>query len=216
MSITTEIEALKTNLTNAYTSVSAKGGTIPTNKNAQNLATAINSISSYENSLRDIISNRASMTSVDFPSGITSISDYAFRNCTSLALTSLPSGVTSIGGSTFENCTSLALTSLPSGVISIGKSAFYNCTNLALTSLPSGVTSIDSYAFRNCTSLTSLRIGSNIQTIASGAFEGCTNLTTIYINLPRVTVEAMNYYSKKWGATNATIICNDDAGWVEA
>ena len=44
MSITTEIETLKTNLTNAYTSISTKGGTIPTNKNAQNLATAINSI----------------------------------------------------------------------------------------------------------------------------------------------------------------------------
>ena len=193
MSISTELTTLSTNITNAYNAIQTKGGTIPTNKNTENLETAINSISSYENSLRDIISNRASMTSVDFPSGITSISDYAFRNCTSLALTSLPSGITSIG-----------------------RSAFSSCTNLALTSLPSGVTSIVSYAFRNCTSLTSLRIGSNIQTIGSSAFDGCTNLTTIYINLPRATVETMSGYSNKWGARNATIICNDDAGWVEA
>ena len=216
MSITTEIETLKTNLTNAYTSISTKGGTIPTNKNTENLETAINSISSYENSLRDMISNRKGMTSVDFPSGITSIGNYAFIQCRSLALTSLPSGITSIGNYAFNGCTKLALTSLPSGITSIGNYAFNYCTSLALTSLPNGITSIGSSAFSNCTSLTSLRIGSNIQTIASDAFNGCTNLTTIYINLPRTTVETMSGYSSKWGATNATIICNDDTGWVEA
>ena len=169
MSISTELTALSTNITNAYNAIQTKGGTIPTNKNTENLETAINSISSYENSLRDMISNRKDMTSVDFPSGIISISDYAFNYCRKLALTSLPSGITSIG----------------------------------------------SYAFNSCTSLTSLRIGSNIRKIASDAFTRCTNLTTIYINLPRATVEAMSGYSSKWGATNATIICNDDAGWVE-
>ena len=170
MSISTELTTLSTNITNAYNAIQTKGGTIPTNKNTENLETAINSISSYENSLRDMISNRINMTSVDFPNSITSISNYAFINCRNLALTSLPSGITSIGSS----------------------------------------------AFHNCTSLTSLRIGSNIQTIASNAFTSCTNLTTIYINLPRATVEAMSGYSNKWSATNATIICNDDTGWVEA
>ena len=170
MSISTELTTLSTNITNAYNAIQTKGGTIPTNKNTENLETAINSISSYENSLRDMISNRRNITSVDFPSGITSIGDYAFDNCKSLALTSLPNSVTSIGNS-----------------------AFYSCTSLTL-----------------------LRIGSNIQTIASNAFASCTNLTTIYINLPRATVEAMSGYSSKWGARNATIICNDDTGWVEA
>ena len=193
MSISTELTTLSTNITNAYNAIQTKGGTIPTNKNTENLETAIDSISSYENSLRDMIINRGSMTTVDFPSGITSIDIYTFCGCTSLALTSLPSGITSIGNY-----------------------AFNGCRKLALTSLPSELTSIDRSAFNNCTSLTSLRIGSNIQTIASNAFNGCTNLTTIYINLPRTTVEAMSGYSSKWGATNATIICNDDTGWVEA
>ena len=193
MSISTELTTLSTNITNAYNAIQTKGGTIPTNKNTENLETAINSIISYENSLRDMISNRRNITSVDFPSGITSIGNYAFDKCTRLALTSLPNSITSIG-----------------------VYAFYNCTSLALTSLSSGLTSIGNYAFSGCTSLTSLRIGSNIQTIGSSAFDNCTNLTTIYINLPRATVEAMSGYSSKWGATNATIICNNDAGWVEA
>ena len=175
MSISTELTTLSTNITNAYNAIQTKGGTIPTNKNTENLATAINSIStggssSYEEDLINIISNRSVMTSINFPEGITSIGNYAFNGCTNLALTSLPNGITSIGNSVFYNCSSL----------------------------------------------TSLRIGSNIQTIDSNAFSGCTKLTTIYINLPRATVEAMSGYGGKWGATNATIICNDDAGWVEA
>lgn len=46
MAIATEINNLKTNISNAYTSIQTKGGTIPTNKNTQNLSSAIESISS--------------------------------------------------------------------------------------------------------------------------------------------------------------------------
>lgn len=45
MSISSELTALSTNLSNAYDAVSNKGGTIPANKNTANLATAISSIS---------------------------------------------------------------------------------------------------------------------------------------------------------------------------
>ena len=44
MSIANEIATLKTNITNAYNSINTKGGTIPTNKNTQNLSSAIESI----------------------------------------------------------------------------------------------------------------------------------------------------------------------------
>lgn len=45
MSIASELTNLSTNISNAYDAVSAKGGTIPANKNTANLATAISSIS---------------------------------------------------------------------------------------------------------------------------------------------------------------------------
>ena len=45
MSIATELEALNTNIKNAYDAIDTKGGTIPQNKNMVNLPTAINSIS---------------------------------------------------------------------------------------------------------------------------------------------------------------------------
>lgn len=44
MAIADTINSMKTNITNAYNAIQAKGGTIPTNKNLENLSTAINSI----------------------------------------------------------------------------------------------------------------------------------------------------------------------------
>ncbi len=46
MSIVSEIEKLKTNITNSYLAVENKGGIIPTNKNTDNLTESIKSISS--------------------------------------------------------------------------------------------------------------------------------------------------------------------------
>ena len=45
MSIATNLQKLETDITNAYSAIQTKGGTIPSDKNTNNLATAINSIS---------------------------------------------------------------------------------------------------------------------------------------------------------------------------
>jgi hypothetical protein len=45
MSIATKLTKLETDITNAYSAVQTKGGTIPSDKNTNNLATAISSIS---------------------------------------------------------------------------------------------------------------------------------------------------------------------------
>lgn len=44
MAISDELNTLKTNILSAYNTIQAKGGTIPTNKNTQNLSDAINTI----------------------------------------------------------------------------------------------------------------------------------------------------------------------------
>ena len=46
MSIATQLQALETNLSNAYDMVSQRGGTVPVRKNMENLAAAIASIPS--------------------------------------------------------------------------------------------------------------------------------------------------------------------------
>ena len=165
-----------------------------------------------------------SLTSIDLPN-VTSIDSDAFYGCTSLTSIDLPK-VTSIGSSAFYGCSKLSSITNLDNVTSIDSSAFRSCTSLTSIDLPN-VTSIGTYAFNNCTSLTSIDLP-NVTSIGYNAFYGCTSLTSI--DLPNVTsigidafygcskltaihfsaankskIEANSYYSKKWGATNATI-----------
>ena len=135
--------------------------------------------------------------------GITSIGDFAFKNCNTLTSVSLPSTLTSIGDMSFYEC--MGLTGelvIPEGVTSIESSAFASCMGLTgelvipegVTSLvdsvfsgcsgltgklviPEGVTSIERNAFFGCSSLTSVSLPSTLTSIGSGVFSNCSGLT---------------------------------------
>ena len=94
-------------------------------------------------------SNKNSIKNIVVVNGVTSIGDYAFRDCTGLTSISLPDGVTRIGSSAFSGCAGLTSISLPDGVMSIGNSAFSGCAGLTSISLPDGVTSIGQSEFRS-------------------------------------------------------------------
>ena len=72
------------------------------------------------------------ITSIEFPSTLETIGNYAFYNC---------SGITEVD---LSQCTSLT---------SIGDYAFYNCSGLTSITLLSNLTSIGNYAFSGCTNL---------------------------------------------------------------
>lgn len=78
----------------------------------------------------NLFNSCASLTTVNLPSGITSIGSNAFASCSSLISINLPSGITSIGGFTFSGCSSLTTVDLPSSLISIGQNAFASCSSL--------------------------------------------------------------------------------------
>lgn len=147
--------------------------------------------------------NYTNLALTSLPESITTIGERAFYGCTSLALTSLPENLTRISGGAFDQCTSLALTSLPSGLDEIGNYAFEGCTSLALTSLPENLTSISYGAFQGCIGLTTLTFKGTPTYIGPSAFDQCTNLTTI--NVPWAEGEVEN---APWGATKATINYN--------
>jgi hypothetical protein len=125
--------------------------------------------------------------------GLTSISSYAFYNCSSLTgALNIPSSVTSIGSYAFYNCSGLrGLLSLPNSVTSIGSYAFYNCYGLtgSLT-IPNTVTSIGYSAFSNCSGLTgSLTISNSITSIVNYAFSSCHGLTSLTIGNSVTSIE---------------------------
>ena len=72
------------------------------------------------------------VTELVIPDSVKSISDYAFRGCTSLESVTIPDSVKSIGWYAFYDCTSLTSVTIGNGVTSIGDYAFYGCSSLTI------------------------------------------------------------------------------------
>ncbi len=96
--------------------------------------------------------------------------------------------VTSIGEWAFRNCSGLTSVIIPNSVTSIGRAAFGGCTGLTSFTIPNSVTSIDIYAFRDCNGLTSLTIPNSVYSIGNSAFDGCSGLTTVNFNATNCTM----------------------------
>ncbi|CDD18592.1 cell surface protein [Prevotella sp. CAG:732] len=110
------------------------------------------------------------------------IGEYAFENCSGLTSVTFPSSVTSIGEYAFSGCSGLTSVTIPSSVTSIGSSAFSGCSGLTSVTIPSSVTSIGWSAFSGCSGLTSVTIPSSVTSIGDSAFEGCSGLTSVYVS----------------------------------
>lgn len=123
----------------------------------------------------------SNLTSINIPSGVTSIGYGTFNNCSKLTSINIPSSVTSIGGWAFNQCKALTSITIPNSVTSIGDNAFQECSALTSVTIPSSVTSIGYQTFYYCTSLTSITISDSVTTIGNNVFYGCSALTSVII-----------------------------------
>ena len=73
------------------------------------------------------VENKKSIKTACIESGVMSISDSAFRGCSSLTSVMIPNSVTSIDSFAFYDCTSLANITVPDSVTRIGNYAFSGC-----------------------------------------------------------------------------------------
>jgi hypothetical protein len=62
---------------------------------------------------------------------VTSISDYAFRNCNEITSITIADSVTEIGTGAFANCSKLSNVSLPSSLKTVKSNVFEGCSNLS-------------------------------------------------------------------------------------
>ena len=153
------------------------------------------------------------ITSVTFPSSLTSIGEFAFYNCSGLTgelnlggCTSL----TSIGDFAFAHCSGLTSVDLSgcTNLTSIGSNTFYECSGLTSVDLNecSSLTSIRSYAFYKCSGLTSVDLSgcTNLTSIGSYAFIYCRGLTSISLpsSLTSIGRYAFSGCSKLTGELN--------------
>ena len=136
-----------------------------------------------------------SFDELQYFTGLTSIGDYAFYECTGLTSVSIPASVTSIGDYAFRECSALISVSIPNAVTSIGDWAFGLCTGLTSVTIPNTVTSIGIYAFY-ATSLTSITIPNSVTSIGNSAFQNCSGLTmmTVEATTPPTLGSNVFYY----------------------
>lgn len=124
---------------------------------------------------------KSGITSVVIESGVTSIGDKAFEDCSALKSVSGMEDVTSLGKWAFYKCTSLENFAIPSGVKSIPDCLFYDCSKLNSVTIHDQVASIGSAAFFGCSTLKTLSIPDSVKTIGYYAFGACDELETINI-----------------------------------
>lgn len=129
---------------------------------------------------RQIFNYNTHLTSVVFPSNLTTIEPEVFYGCKNLKYITFPNTLTSLQMGAFEMCTSLTSVIIPSSLIKIGIYSFGYCTNLSLLTLQNGVSYIDEGAFAGCSSLTSLNLPASLTSMNYNAFYGCTGVKTIY------------------------------------
>lgn len=93
----------------------------------------------------------------------------------------LPSTITTVGDYAFRNCR-IETFRFADGLTSIGKYAFYN-SSVKEVSLPSTVKQIPTGLFQKCAYLTTVHLGKNTELLGDYVFDGCP-ITNLYISVP--------------------------------
>lgn len=91
-------------------------------------------------------------------------------------------GVSSIGDFAFKNCFNVISISISDTVKRIGHSAFGVCTNLSSLTIPEGVATIEGWAFANCYSLKTVSLSRTIAYIGDAAFTDCSGLNEFLVD----------------------------------
>ena len=97
----------------------------------------------------ELIQYPASSTRSEYaiPDSVTSMGNWAFRDCSNLTSVTIGNGFTSIGVYAFYRCSSLTSVTIPDSVTSIDNDAFLDCPKLTSVIIPNCVTSIGSWSF---------------------------------------------------------------------
>lgn len=168
------------------------------------------------------------LTDLIIPDSITSISNFAFFNCTSLKSITIPNSFKAMGTLTFYGCTGLEgiyISDLtvwcnikynynnyyyenyyesPYTPLQYAKRLFLNEKEVTDLIIPDSLTTISGYTFQGLQNLESITIPNSVTDIESYAFKDCPNITSIYsyaVKPPRISSDTFDADVVKTKAT---------------
>ena len=151
---------------------------------------------------RTLYLNGEELTTLEIPTGVTKIGDFAFANAVNITSITIGADVKTIGASAFKYCRSVTELNIPNNVTEIGtgcfeswvsattlnigtglkiipEKAFYGTQVLESVTIPDNISIIKKEAFGNARALAEVNFGTGLDSIKSGAFTLCQKLQTI-------------------------------------
>ena len=134
-------------------------------------------------------SNIKSFDEFRYFTGLISLPNNCFYNCSEMQSITLPNYISVIGGYAFNNCKKLQSITIPDTCTVLGDYAFFACEKLehVIISDKSSLNSIGSYCFAanynsgNYPKITSINLPKNLTTIGNYAFQYDASLESVYI-----------------------------------
>ena len=130
--------------------------------------------------------NCSALETVTIPESLTSIGKYCFMCDNENESSSLKSvkfsgtpAVTSMGNYAFKNCGELTDIEVPSTLKMLGVEVFRNCKSVERLVMPSGVVSIPDKTFKGCSSLRELVFAGNVRELQKQAIAYCPSLERV-------------------------------------
>ena len=141
--------------------------------------------------------NGSSLRSIDLPSHLHFIDEYAFYYCQSLTRVGMPTILDTMGEGCFHSCNHLTSIEIPNGLRTIPEAAFFMCNSLSDITWGNAVEVIDTCAFGDC-SFTELTLPPTLKTIRMTAFIGDYRgrLKRLTFSAPVDTIEVDAFYSQ--------------------
>lgn len=141
--------------------------------------------------------NGSSLRSIDLPSHLHFIDEYAFYYCQSLTRVGMPTILDTMSEGCFHSCNHLTSIEIPNGLRTIPEAAFFMCNSLLNITWGDAVEVIDTCAFGDC-SFTELTLPPTLKTIRMTAFIGDYRgrLKRLTFSAPVDTIEVDAFYSQ--------------------
>ncbi len=113
---------------------------------------------------------------VNLPSTLMCIGEYAFTDCKHLTDVVIPDSVKKIEKGAFNACVNLKNVNIPDGVLELGDNTFLCCSSLEKLVIPPSVSGFGENCFSGCDQLKMLVVPQNVKFIDENCFAYCPNL----------------------------------------